>query len=286
MARIYSERWCYERSVANVGVLLLVDFACLQPFTNERIIGIAKNSTVLSEIEWPLLWPPTFTSWTYRGIMKKAELEGHSSVYDAAEDTIRAMCDSRQFPVVFSVCLDSFEHIVPTIQFRKKNGIVPDVPPLVPFKTICKYAPVLFEHDIIQALIEFIRSNRVLARHENDYQSAAELALKQEDLAWQVWNHLERHPGSGHHEIANGIRTGVVLVIEIIRTWEHLGVVDRLDEAGQTKFFFRSSLDSEVEGACHECGVRGKGRKELFYRPIRCKVCGHEGHYHIRFPRS
>ena len=37
------------------------------------------------------------------------------------------------------------------------------------------------------------------------------------------------------------------------------------------------------QGVCPACGVRGKGRKELFFRPVPCKRCGAEGHYHIRY---
>ena len=145
---------------------------------------------------------------------------------------------------------------------------------------------VLFEHEVIQALLAFICSTRLLAKHADGYQSAAELALKREDVAWQVWNHLERHPGTGYDEITRGVRTGVDLVPDILLTWEALGILSRSNKDGLNRFFFRSSLDLEVEGVCYGCGVRGKGRKELFYKPTRCKVCGHEGHYHIRFSGS
>ena len=44
--------------------------------------------------------------------MKKSEMEDHHDAYLALEDRIRTMSHSRQFPAVFSVCVESFPHIV------------------------------------------------------------------------------------------------------------------------------------------------------------------------------
>jgi hypothetical protein len=90
--------------------------------------------------------------------MKIAEMEAHHDAYVGSERTIRAMIENLEFPAVFSACVASFPHIVPAINFRKKRAIEPHTPALLAFATICKYAPVLFEHSAIVELFDFVKS--------------------------------------------------------------------------------------------------------------------------------
>jgi hypothetical protein len=128
--------------------------------------------------------------------MKISEMEAHHDQYLALEGQIRAMVDDRGFPEVFLVCVSSFPHIVPAIKYRKHRGINPEAPSLLAFGTICKYAPPLFEHSALEALADFVKSERVLARNDNGYLQSAESALAQEEVARLVWNHIERQPGA------------------------------------------------------------------------------------------
>lgn len=72
--------------------------------------------------------------------MRIAELEAHYDALVESERTIRKMVDNYEFPAAFSVCLESFPHIVPAINYRKKRELTPEVPALLAFTTICKYA--------------------------------------------------------------------------------------------------------------------------------------------------
>jgi hypothetical protein len=84
--------------------------------------------------------------------MKIAELEAHHAACVDAERSIRAMVENREFPAVLSFCVESFPHILPAIQFRKKREMTPEIPALLAFTTICRYAPPLFEHAVIESL--------------------------------------------------------------------------------------------------------------------------------------
>jgi hypothetical protein len=75
--------------------------------------------------------------------MKKSEMEDHHDEHAALENRIRKMTENREFPAVFSVCTESFPHIVPAIKFRKQQGIAPETPTLLGIGIICKYAPPL-----------------------------------------------------------------------------------------------------------------------------------------------
>lgn len=215
--------------------------------------------------------------------MKKSEMEDHHDAHLAMENRIRTMSNSRQFPAVFSVCVESFPHIVPAIKFRKQTGISPETPSLLAFSIICKYAPPLFAHSFIEELLDFVKSTRLLAKHENDYLQATEAALQREAIARVVWKHIEQRPGALQRELSKMLEIDQHGAVEIVETWEQLGVITRQQEANSHRLYLRTRLDAEVEGVCPVCGVRGKGRQELFFKPVPCKRCGSEGYYHIMY---
>jgi hypothetical protein len=219
--------------------------------------------------------------------MKIAELETHHDACIDSERTIRLMVGNADFSAAFSVCIESFPHIVPAINFRKKRGISPEVPALLAFTTICKYAPPLFEHTAIESLSEFVRSNRILANHENDYMGRVEAARNREQVAYVLWNHIEKHSGLLQCEI--GAELGAVQedVGEVIELWDVLGVIDRQPTDGSFRLRLRLPLHSDVTGLCPSCGVHARGRKELFFRIVTCQRCGVQGYYHIQYvPRE
>ena len=214
--------------------------------------------------------------------MKKSELEAHFEQYTALEGRTRTMLDQRAFAAAFSLCVESFPHIVPTIKYRKQKGIQPETPNLLSFGVICKYAPPLFEHATINALLAFVNSTRMLAKHENAYLQTIQVALEREEIARTLWNHLERQPGAIQRDLRRNLGISQEIAVEIVEFWEQLGVLFRKPVQNTYELHFRSRLDAEVEGVCPACGIRGRGRKELFLSPVTCKKCGSKGYYHIK----
>jgi len=213
--------------------------------------------------------------------MKIAEMEAHHDEYTTLESRIIKMLGKREFPAVFPVCEASFAHIVPAIRYRKKRGMKPETPRLSAFSVICKYGPPLFEHAILESLLDFVRSTRLLAKHENGYLQSIERALEREEVARILWNHLEHQPGFLQRHIRKELGISQESAVAILAIWEELGVIARKQQKNSYALYFRSRLDAAAEGICQTCGVRGKGRKELFFRPVSCKNCGTEDYYHI-----
>lgn len=215
--------------------------------------------------------------------MKIAELEAHHDAFIDSEQTISSMVELGCFPQVFSICTASFSHIIPAIRYRKKKGITPELTDLTAFTTIFKYAPALFEYAVIESLFEFINSSRVLLHAEADYLNSVKAARKQEQLAHRLWNHIEHHSGMLQRDVRTELGVIPDNAIEIIEVWEKLGILLRHAEDGTYRLIFKTRLDTELTGFCPNCGVHGKGRKELFFRPVKCQKCGTEGHYHIEY---
>jgi len=218
--------------------------------------------------------------------MKIAEMEAHHSKYMTLEGKIRTLLAGHEFPEVFSKCLETFPNIVPMIQYRKKRGIMPEIPELLPLNVICKYGPPLFEHSVMTSLFEFIKSTRLLAKHESDYLQLIQLELEREETARVLWNHLEQNPGALQRDIYEEQTNNRDTIFDILDTWERLGVILRIRDRNDFGIYLRSILDEEVEAICQSCGVKDKGRKEHFFRSIVCKQCGVEGYYYIKYTDS
>jgi hypothetical protein len=215
--------------------------------------------------------------------MKISEMEYHHDEYTSLEDKIKNMLDNREFPAIFSVCVDSFSHVLPAIQYRKKREIMPETPDWSAFDVICKYAPLLFEHAVITSLFEFVKSTRLLAKHEKGYLQIIETAIEREEIARVLWNFINQRSNVLQKDICRNLEYNKQTIAGIIDIWEELKVVIRNDKDVDPKIRLRTRLDEIVEGICHNCGVQGKGRKELLFKSILCQKCGAEGYYYIKY---
>jgi hypothetical protein len=215
--------------------------------------------------------------------MKIAELEAHHDAYAESELTIEKMVNDHEFPTVLSFCVESFPHIVPAINYRKKKNFALNTFDPLAITTICKYAPPLFEHAAIESLAEFIKSTRILASSEKGYLSSIDAARKREQHAHKLWSCLEKRPETLQCNIHKELGVIHEDTIEIVELWEVLGVIDKEPEARSYRLRFRTQLDKEIEGRCQSCGVRGKGQKESFLKPVTCQKCGAKGYYHIEY---
>ncbi len=213
--------------------------------------------------------------------MRIAEMEAHHDEYCALEGAIGAMLENRNFPDLFSACEASFPHIVPAIKFRKRRDIRPETPRLLSLQVIFKYAPALFAHAVLESLFEFVKSTRLLAKHENGYLERTARALEDEEMARSLWNHLEGRPASLQRDIGKELGLSQDGAVAILELWAELGVIGRRQEKDSYAIHFRSPVDATTEGICESCGARAKGRKELFFKPISCQECGEDGYYHI-----
>lgn len=218
--------------------------------------------------------------------MKIAEMEAHHDQWADLDRTIKTMADQREFPEVFSACEASFRHIVPAIKYRTRKGIEPETPTLRAFDTVCKYGPPLFEHGVLQSLLEFVESTRFLARHEKGYLDQITTALQAEETARVVWNHLEGQPGALERQIRARAHAARETVADIIGVWERLGVVIRKPDMRGYRLHFRTRLGADAQGMCPACGVRGRGRVELFFKRTTCRNCGADVYYHIDYPND
>jgi hypothetical protein len=129
----------------------------------------------------------------------------------------------------------------------------------------------------------FVKSTRFFSQSMRSMLESADKARRREQLAHLLWNYLEQHPGAIQHDIGAKLSASQEETTAIVELWERLGILDRKTEDRSYRLHFRTSLDAEVDGACPACGVRGRGRKELFFRSAPCQRCGTKGHYYIEY---
>jgi len=213
--------------------------------------------------------------------MRIAEMEDHHGQLVALEAKIAEMERNVKFPEIFQICEDSFPHIVPAIKFRKRREITPETPPLRLFGVLWKYGPPLFEHAALESALDFVRSTRLLAKHEDGYLQAAEAAMEREEAARILWNHLDRQPGFLQRNIGQQLNLDRDVTVGILDVWEKLGVVARMPDKNTYKLYLGTRLDEETEGICLACGLRVKGRKYHLLKPVSCQRCKAKDFYHI-----
>jgi len=213
--------------------------------------------------------------------MKIAEMEAHFHELAAVENQIADALRDRRFADVFSASLNSLPHIVPAIKYRKKRDIQPETPTLLSLRAICRYGPPLFEHAVLQQLLDFVTSTRMLARHEKGYTQKVEAAIAREEAARLLWNQLQSNPGFLQRDIRKSLGVDQDAAVEVVEVWEELSIVMRVQEANSYLVYFQSHLDEHVYGTCQNCGVRGKTRKHVLFKPIKCPKCEHEDYFHI-----
>lgn len=215
--------------------------------------------------------------------MRIAELKSHHDACLEHDRMIRAMVARAAFPQVFELCTASFPHIIPAIRFRKKRDLAPQVPDLAAFTTIFRYAPPLFEHALLSSLHELIESSRVLSQSETRFLDCAEAAREGERIALRIWNYLESHPHATEGQVCSSCGVDGDAVLEIIGIWSELGILKRSLDSGAPRLRFSTRLDTQATGVCAQCGARGTGRKDVFFRSVTCQKCRAVGFYHIQY---
>ena len=216
--------------------------------------------------------------------MKIAEMEQHHNEFARLESRIDLMLSNREFPEVFSVCGQSLSHVDGAIQFRKKREMEPLVPRIAAVRAICKYAPAMFEHAVMESVSDFVsarRMSRLLDGHADDYIGIASKALDSERLARMLWNYLEKHPGFLQRDTSTALGCSQDSAIAIIEIWEELGIIRRKPEKNSYTLYLNSPLCTEAEGMCPTCGASGRGRRYYFYKSIPCPKCGTDAYFHI-----
>ena len=154
------------------------------------------------------------------------------------------------------------------------------MPAFLAFTTICKYAPPLFEHSAIESLRAFVKSSRVLSQSEKN-----SIPLKTLENAHNLpirfgttWNAIPGCFSATSARNSEWFRKMRSTSWSCGKSW-----VSGSAPEGKSYRLLPNAIDTEVEGSCPNCGVRGKGRKELFFRLIVCEKCSTEGYYHIEY---
>lgn len=216
--------------------------------------------------------------------MRKAEFEEQHRLLQTHEDRIREQLAARAFSDALVTCQNAFAHIVVGSKFREQNSAVSPSDTIWPIAVICRYAPPLFEHASIEALLEFVIANRYLSKHPRAYRQMAEAALRTEEAARVLWLQIERERGILQHDLC--MESGVTreTVSELVAFWTHVGILACHGSGINTRLSFHSRLDDELQAVCHHCGAHGAARREILYKETACKRCGFQDHYFIKYP--
>jgi hypothetical protein len=202
--------------------------------------------------------------------MKIAEMEYWHAIFSEQNTALRAMVSQRDYFGALSSCEKGFEAIIPALQYRKKKQLDPLTPHVMAFHVIWRFAPVLFAHDAIASLQSFIKANRFLSKHEDDFTGKTEAAYEEMMFA--------------HGMLQSLVRTGVEPISrkelkspecdaeqarKILDSWSEMGVV----QLTQTTAALTTNLDEKTLGVCPSCGVKAEAKRSLLFGRVVCKKC-------------
>lgn len=218
--------------------------------------------------------------------MRIAELESHYVEYRDKEKSIQQAISQNSLHLALHVSRDSLQHLIPATKYQKRKEVSLTTP-FLPIVVMCKYAPPLFERELLDSTREFVVNDRSLTRSAEDYLSQIDEAILRIDCARTMWNRLELSGICTKHDLTDSLPAPKNKTSKILLTWETLGITERCENSdGEDSLQLRTRLSAKVEGACYECGLKGVGPKSGFFKHVKCTRCGREDFFHIRSTRD
>jgi len=212
--------------------------------------------------------------------MKISEMKRHCDIYLKLAQEICQLGINGKISEMLEKSLKAFPHIDPVLQLYKKGKMGP-TPDLVPIDMICDYAPLIFEHEKLIALQDFINSTRRLAKYDKkNLPNQVNRALKKEKTAWELWNHLESNPNCDEKDLHKIIKVKQDYLAWVIGRWASLGVIVREKLLDSYKIKLTTNLEEEIVGVCIACGVKGTGKKSAFLKTEECPKCKNKSRFH------
>ena len=212
-------------------------------------------------------------------MMKKAEMKQHFRRYGLLVNQAREARKRGDITYTVELAVASWEYI---------DGMLRHLSQQVPRKDanldgivlVLRYAPLLFDHELLGRLGQFLKATRRIAKWSssnfNDDLSHAR------NLMWQVhalWDQLERH-GYCEARLLRQCFTGVPPEwTQTIETWEAMGVVRRITVDRVEWLTLATRMDDLSVGKCPNCGNLARRTKTELLEPVRCNKCRRAGHF-------
>lgn len=212
--------------------------------------------------------------------MKKAEMEQADRQYEACRKSARTALSQHEYEKALLQCKKSLEFIDGKLALAKRELGTNDVP-LPTLDWILQYAPALFQHDYLTDLQELVAGNRKLKKLDADYLARTEAALRAEETAARLWNHIAATPGCLQRSLSRDIERPQKELVQILEVWEEAGIVLResVPSSKTHSLTMVTDLDRPSRARCWSCGLKVKATRRRFLVRLSCVKCKQKSHF-------
>lgn len=203
----------------------------------------------------------------------KSELQGDREAYQTLVSQALSAVQEGLYRVAIDLASASWEHIDGMMQYERKFQDA-DLVAVEGIALVLKYAPMLFDADILEKLEFLLKSQRRIEKHTpgNLGQDLAEARTRMWE-AHRLWDHLERNPDCREEDVSEHLGGDRRQWRSLAESWEQMGLVRRFDDSGSRGLMLVTRMDDAVLAKCSSCGIVAKAAKAKFLIECTCPKC-------------
>lgn len=206
----------------------------------------------------------------------KAELEQDYMIYIALREQWLDAEQHSDWKRALESAIQALQYVDSMVRYARRYEKA-DLQSIEAIDLIVRLAPLLFEHEKLDALEALIEGNRSLERFTSE--SLADKLKKARHrmrIARRLWNQLESQ--AEHQQVRPSPSPATIEAQEreILEEWCRMGLVRRLPEGSAHPFMLVTSLAQIIRGKCPQCGAVVRASKGVLLEPRQCPRCARQ----------
>lgn len=210
--------------------------------------------------------------------MNRSEAAQHYQEYVALMRQARAAAERYDIPRVLELATAAWGCIDGMLRHVRRDGSE-KVPQLAAISLVLRFAPIVFEKDLLTRLEQFLKSNRRIAKEAG--LAVSESVAEAHSLMWRahaLWDQMERHGAAEIQSLRNSFPGPSAEWLRLIEVWEAMAVVRRESANGIEYLTLATQMDRHATAKCPHCGQLVRRTKSGLLEQQRCARCRRKDH--------
>jgi hypothetical protein len=205
---------------------------------------------------------------------KKAELEFDCTRYSELMAEVRQARKECDFPRAVQLAMSAWDHVDGMMQYERRYGGQAEFKSIDSIDFVLRFAPLLFDFEILQKLEVLLKSQRRLDKNTTaDLPQSLDKAKAEMWEAHRLWGLLEANVEVRQDQLRATLGGDQNRWRWIAETWQEMGVLQRKPSGESYVITLTTRMDDKVRGKCPACGATGTGAKYRLLDEITCPKC-------------
>lgn len=204
---------------------------------------------------------------------KKAELEADRDEYVRKFNDAQAAIQKGDYHGALEHAVACWEHVDGMIQYERRYSDR-EFKSVGAIDLVLKYAPALFEFEILDTLERLLKDDRQIERRTsvNLGEMLANARARMQN-ARTAWNYLEEFGGIYQDKMRKSFGGDQSAWRQLADDWDELGVAKRTKDDSGAYIKLATKLDEEISAKCWGCGAVHRRLKVDCLQPGQCQFC-------------